>query len=285
MLFILRDVVRGIAELHALGVVHGDIKPENILLSSSDLNTARTVLADFGLSKFREIHDICSSTLRRTSYPKSGGLGTPVYCAPEMFDNVDTDEEGASASRKTDMYAFAILCHHVLTRIEPFSDIKSKVILASKVQNGLRPDISSLPATLPSMIKDTIVQCWSSIRKDRPTAAEVYTIFDVAYNRLSSNENDFFLSHAWRDKYMISHIYRIMTAAGYKIWYDAIDMGNDIRKSMTDGIANSKAVMVVLNTVYQGRPNCMFELAEAKRTNKPGILILPFMIVIVGEYN
>ena len=51
-------------------------------------------------------------------------------------------------------------------------------------------------------------------------------------------------------------------------------MGNDISKAMSEGIINSKIVLVCANSVYQGRPNCMFELREAARLYPDKIVTL-----------
>ena len=73
---------------------------------------------------------------------------------------------------------------------------------------------------------------------------------------------DIFFSHAWADKCVLSYIYSWLTDLGYRVWYDQNDMGNNIPKSMSEGIRNSKIVLVCANSTYQGRPNCMFELRE-----------------------
>lgn len=105
------DVARGLAELHSAGIVHGDIKPENVLLSSIEMPEAR--LADFGLAAFREALGPCESSLDKTTHYR----GTPRYSAPEMlfdpFANEGVDEI-ARASRKTDMYAFSVLAWELL---------------------------------------------------------------------------------------------------------------------------------------------------------------------------
>ena len=52
------------------------------------------------------------------------------------------------------------------------------------------------------------------------------------------------------------------------MWYDQNDMGYDLKKSMRDGIMNSKVVLACVSPLYQSRENCMFELREAKNANK-----------------
>ena len=91
--------------MHGLGIIHSDIKPENILLSDDRPPEVR--VADFGLSVFRD-KTLSKSSLVATTHSR----GTPIYFAPEMLMNpyvVDQKKVIAQSSRKTDIYAFALL--------------------------------------------------------------------------------------------------------------------------------------------------------------------------------
>lgn len=73
---LLAGLAQGLAELHSSGIVHGDVKPDNILLSSDSPPQIR--LADFGLSTMRKVSEVTNSSLRETVHIR----GTPIYCAP-----------------------------------------------------------------------------------------------------------------------------------------------------------------------------------------------------------
>jgi serine/threonine protein kinase len=127
---LLTGIARGLAELHTVGVVHADIKPDNVLLSSDDPPEVR--LADFGLSIMKEQQNAFQSTLQMTAHMR----GTPIYCAPEMLTNPyaeEVDNKFARPSRKTDMYAYGVLAWEVMTQIKPFQDIASEMVLCAKV--------------------------------------------------------------------------------------------------------------------------------------------------------
>lgn len=261
-------IANGLSELHAAGIVHGDIKPENILLSGRMNPEIR--FADFGLAAIRDKEDM-ADTLAQTSHLK----GTPKYCAPEMlFDSSVAKSTVARSSRKTDVYAFALLTWEILTQKQPFDHIKNEAALCSAVHKGERPPISELPTNTPPSIIQLIENGWSKDRALRPPALHFYSIAFSAYNILASKNSDIFFSHVWTMKYFLRHVFAELVKGGYKVWYDENDMGMDLKAAMTEGIANSSVFVVFLNSTYQTRPNCMYELREAKRLNKTIITVI-----------
>ena len=149
---ILTEIARGLSELHSVGVMHGDIKPANILFSDSNLTEVR--LADFGLAAIKNVSNLQETTLKETMHFK----GTPIYAAPELLTNVFEDLEKCSKlfkpSRKSDMYAFAILMWEFITEKKPFDDIKNSVMLCSRVHQGYRPSLDDIPKAYPNKLKD-----------------------------------------------------------------------------------------------------------------------------------
>jgi hypothetical protein len=94
-LLVLKGSLRGLAAAHALGIVHRDYKPENVLVDGS----GQSKLSDFGVAA-------------RAGQAASGG--TPLYMAPEQW-------EGAPASSATDIYAATVVFFECLTGQTPFS--------------------------------------------------------------------------------------------------------------------------------------------------------------------
>ncbi len=187
-------ISRGLTELHALGVVHSDIKQENVLLSAHQ-PYPRVRLADFGFAAFG-----VNSVFRSNSMNGSNGSnklgyssltmtnvrkGTPIYLAPELLSNPyqpqfsSSNKVIAKSSRKTDMYAFALLTWEVLSQTQAFSDVQSDVELCVRVHSGSRPPLSLLPHTLPVPLKQMIQCCWDMQRANRKTACECLVLLQL----------------------------------------------------------------------------------------------------------
>jgi serine/threonine-protein kinase len=101
--------MRGIAAAHALGVVHRDLKPDNIFLCKSTAGRVREVkVLDFGISK------TYGEELNDTNLTRSGAiLGTPKYMAPEQLANEPVD-------RRTDVYALGVILYELIAGCLPF---------------------------------------------------------------------------------------------------------------------------------------------------------------------
>ena len=268
-----KNIVNGLRQLHASSYVHGDMKPKNILLC--DCKSSNVRLSDFGLTDFYAVQENSNNTTFRDTKTVKGTLS---YCAPEMLPHKSNNFILTKPSRGTDMYAFAILVWEIMTGLYPFDKISIEALLIDNVHsndpNINRPLLSQLPLDTPPAIRAMIASCWDKDRSKRMTATECYGTITHVLNVVSSKKYDIFFSHAWVDKCVLKNIMAWLTDLGYRVWYDEIDMGNNIPASMSEGIANSTVVLVCANSTYQGRPNCMFELRETARLYPDKILIL-----------
>ena len=109
---ILRDVARALAYAHARGVVHRDIKPDNVLLSGG-----LAVVTDFGIAKaIADARTKDSDPSQPSTLTQAGvALGTPAYMSPEqaLADPL--------ADHRTDVYSFGCLAYELLTGEAPFT--------------------------------------------------------------------------------------------------------------------------------------------------------------------
>ncbi len=125
---ILRQVCRGLAAAHAAGIVHRDVKPENVYLHTRRGRADAVKLVDFGIAAFM-------STEGRPVVP----AGTPYYVAPEtiVFGAVST---------RVDMYALGCLAYELLSGRVPFE--------AGDLQRVLQMHVSEPPPPLTDLVPE-----------------------------------------------------------------------------------------------------------------------------------
>jgi serine/threonine protein kinase len=122
---VLRDVANALGYAHRRGIVHRDVKPENVFL---DKRTGRALLADFGIA--RRIEDDERITMLGAS------LGTPQYMSPEQID-------GASVDGRTDIYSLGVLGWELLTGERPWAGESLYGVIYKQKHEDL-PRITSL---------------------------------------------------------------------------------------------------------------------------------------------
>jgi serine/threonine-protein kinase len=156
-LTLLRDVARALAYAHRHGVVHRDIKPDNILVTSD-----YAVVTDFGIAK--AIADAArDDTPALTALGVS--LGSPAYMAPEQIaadPNVDA---------RADIYAFGALAYEVLTGSLTFSGRNAQAVLAAHMTEA--PDaIATRRDGIPPTIAALVMRCLEKQASARPQSAD-----------------------------------------------------------------------------------------------------------------
>ncbi|OKK11951.1 serine/threonine protein kinase [Streptomyces sp. CB02488] len=153
---IVADVADGLAAAHAAGVVHRDVKPENILLDMEGPlgpgNSHPALLTDFGVAKLID-------TPRRTKATKI--IGTPDYLAPEIV-------EGLPPRAAVDIYALATVLYELLAGFTPFGGGHPGAVLRRHVTETVVP----LPG-IPEELWQLLVQCLAKAPASRLRASEL----------------------------------------------------------------------------------------------------------------
>ncbi|WP_308268686.1 protein kinase domain-containing protein [Yinghuangia soli] len=145
------DVAEGLSAAHAEGVIHRDVKPENVLLDTA-YGQVRAKLTDFGIARLVDAP-------RRTRATRI--IGTPDYLAPEII-------EGLQPTAAVDVYALGTVLYELLTGWTPFGGGHPGAVLRRHVTEPV-PGIPGLPAP----VADVLAACLSKAPAARLTAREV----------------------------------------------------------------------------------------------------------------
>ena len=154
----LRDVARALAYAHGHGVVHRDIKPDNVMISGG-----AAVVTDFGIARAVSTAqgDAVANTVTRTGV----GIGTPAYMAPEQALG------DASIDYRADIYSFGCLAYELFSGTPPFvNESARKLFLAHMSETPRR--VTATRADVPPVIDQLIARCLEKDPALRPASAE-----------------------------------------------------------------------------------------------------------------
>ena len=151
---ILYETASGMSYLHGKQpvIIHGDLSSQNILIGEG----FHAKIADFGLARtLKENYD--RST---TATPLRGKT---IYIAPEYFSN-----SRRRKSEKFDVYGFAISAWEILSQKQAYYTCTDMRLIPIYVERGERPDMNELDNSVPTNIKQLIVDCWHENDNSRP---------------------------------------------------------------------------------------------------------------------
>src|SRR5262245_52446220 len=161
---LLREIAAALAYAHAQGIVHRDIKPDNVLMSGDS-----AMVTDFGVAK--AIVDAGGVDERHSAShvpnPISSlgiALGTPAYMAPEQASADPT------VDHRADIYAVGVLAYELLTGQPPFTGRSPTALLAAHVTELPEPVSRRRPAMSPALAA-LVMRCLEKRPADRPQSA------------------------------------------------------------------------------------------------------------------
>ncbi len=159
---ILRDVADALSHAHEHGVVHRDIKPDNVMLSGR-----HALVTDFGVAK------AVSEARGRDELATAGLLlGTPAYMAPEQTAGDEIDH-------RADIYAFGALAYELLTGRPPFLGSSPQAVISAHVTDRPEPVTKCRDALSPAL-EQLVMTCLEKNPADRwQTAGELLSQLEV----------------------------------------------------------------------------------------------------------
>ncbi len=133
------QIADGLAAAHRAGLIHRDVKPDNVLMTKELHGLGRAKIGDFGLAK---------RIRGRGEKSFDGIVGTPHYMAPELF-------AGSQASPSTDVYALGVCLFRMLTGRLPFNGKTVKQLMSQAMSQPF-PDVRDDCADMPNQIVELL---------------------------------------------------------------------------------------------------------------------------------
>jgi serine/threonine-protein kinase len=152
---ILREVADALAYAHGQGVVHRDIKPDNVLISGR-----HALVMDFGVAKA-----VKEATGRQALTTRGVALGTPTYMAPEQA------AADPHVDHRADIYALGVMAYELVTGRPPFSGGSPQQVLAAHITTPPVPVTVHRPA-VPERLANVVMRALEKKPADRWQSAE-----------------------------------------------------------------------------------------------------------------
>ena len=190
-MYLLRQVCHSLAEAHARGMVHRDVKPANIFVCRMGLEFDFIKVLDFGLVKTRR-EDTATDLTDTPVTMQQQLIGTPAYMSPEMILGApDVD-------RRADVYAIGCVAFYLLTGTRVFDGNQVRLLLDHVHAEPVSPS-SRLGATLPAAVDALVLDCLRKNPADRPPDARELLNRINAHN-LAGGWSNAEAESWWRDR-------------------------------------------------------------------------------------
>jgi serine/threonine protein kinase len=160
---IAKQVIEGLTEAHKLGVVHRDLKPQNIMIDKK----GHSHIMDFGIARSLKTKGVTTTGMM---------IGTPDYMSPEQVDGLEVDP-------RSDIYAMGVILYEMLTGDVPFEG-KTPISIALKHKTEIPREPKEFNPQIPDELNQLVMKCLEKKREKRyQNTAEIL-------NKLTGIEKD-----------------------------------------------------------------------------------------------
>ena len=195
---ILVQIARAAGAAHDLGVIHRDLSPRNVMLTSTSRAADVVKLCDFGLSRRASGSDRITAT--------GAFLGTPAYMAPEQID-------GAPAvDHRVDIYAIGAIGYELLSGALPITATSAGALIAAKLNADARPLRERWPELRVPLALDTLLT--SALSRDPASRPADAAVFERALLGVLGAEPDADASGSLIGRTVGSYVIRELLGAG-----------------------------------------------------------------------
>lgn len=161
---VVRQTLAGLGAAHAVGLIHRDVKPENLFLCED--GTLKVL--DFGVAKVVAEAALAAHVRPRFSTSEGGVVGTPHFAAPEQL-------QGGVITASTDVYAVGLVLYELVTGAHPFARHRSAdAIHHAQIVEMPRPPSENAPQAIPEFVDRAVMRAIAKRPQDRFASADAF---------------------------------------------------------------------------------------------------------------
>lgn len=192
VLAIFGEICKGLSAAHEQGVVHRDLKPQNIMLDSA----GTAYVTDFGLAK----------SLAGTGMTEMGAiLGTPFYMSPEQV-------KGEPAGPRSDIYSLGVILYEMATGVVPFTGDSAYEVMMRRLSQ--KPKLAvDLNPEIPAFLQKIMERCMATDPAARYQSVDAI-LADLATGTFSTNVRFELLQRRWVLKAAVAVVVAVLAVAG-----------------------------------------------------------------------